>query len=86
MGEQLAHPPLAVVAPGLQHHAEPGPPPLVAATRIHPQYGDVTGRGIRKPSRISIVVVLPAPFGPSNASTSPRCAVNVTPSRTSVVP
>ena len=36
---------------------------------------------IRKPSRISIVVVLPAPFGPSSASTSPRRALKSTPSQ-----
>src|SRR6266567_6734369 len=41
---------------------------------------------IRKPSRISIVVVLPAPFGPSSAITSPRCAVKLTPSSTSTLP
>ena len=32
---------------------------------------------IRKPSRISIVVVLPAPFGPSRQTTSPAADVEV---------
>src|SRR5688500_2534849 len=41
---------------------------------------------MRKPSRISIVVVLPAPLGPSRANTSPRLAVKVTPASTSLVP
>ena len=40
--------------------------------------------GARKPSRISIVVVLPAPFGPSRATTSPRCQGRSTPRSTSV--
>ena len=34
---------------------------------------------IRKPSRISIVVVLPAPFGPSRQTTSPRRTSKSTP-------
>ena len=38
---------------------------------------------IRKPSRISIVVVFPAPLGPSRASTSPGCATKPMPSSTS---
>ncbi len=33
---------------------------------------------VRKPSRISIVVVLPAPFGPSSAKTSPGSTVKLT--------
>src|SRR6266540_3497039 len=32
--------------------------------------------GRRNPSQISIVVVLPAPFGPSNATISPRATVS----------
>jgi len=38
----------------------------------------------RKPSRISTVVVLPAPFGPSRANTSPFCTSKLT-SRTATV-
>jgi len=41
--------------------------------------------GAWKPSRISIVVVLPAPFGPSSAVTSPGAAVKLT-SSTAVKP
>src|SRR5580704_13004792 len=37
----------------------------------------------RKPSRISTVVVLPAPFGPRNAKTSPRRTSRSTPATTS---
>src|SRR5260221_3242836 len=33
--------------------------------------------GLRKPSRISTVVVLPAPLGPSRAKTSPASTENV---------
>ena len=33
--------------------------------------------GLRRPSRISTVVVLPAPFGPSSPKTSPRGDVEV---------
>ena len=33
----------------------------------------VPASGLMKPSHISTVVVLPAPFGPSSASTSARC-------------
>ena len=36
--------------------------------------------GSRRPSRISIVVVLPAPFGPSMPKTSPRPTWKLTPS------
>ena len=46
----------------------------------------VPADGGRNPSRISIVVVLPAPFGPSSTSTSPRRMVKFTPCRTSLVP
>ena len=36
--------------------------------------------GTRRPSRISTVVVLPAPLGPSIPKTSPRVTSNETPS------
>ena len=41
---------------------------------------------IRKPSRISMVVVLPAPFGPSRQSTSPLSISKSTPESTSLSP
>src|SRR5699024_8412249 len=41
---------------------------------------------LRNPSRISIVVVFPAPFGPSSATTSPCSRVKVSPSSTSLSP
>jgi hypothetical protein len=40
----------------------------------------------RNPSSISIVVVLPAPFGPSMATTSPVRTQKSMPARTSLVP
>src|SRR3954471_1844113 len=40
----------------------------------------------RKPSQISIVLVLPAPLGPRSAVTSPRCAVSDRPSTAVVSP
>ena len=44
MGEQLAYPPLAVVPPGLQDDAEPGPPVLVAPAGVHSEHGHLAGR------------------------------------------
>jgi len=66
--------------------------PSLARHRSSPCAGSVPSTStcpaerLRKPSRISIVVVLPAPFGPSNAITSPRRAVKSTPHSTSVLP
>ena len=40
----------------------------------------------RYPSRISSVVVLPAPFGPSSAKISPSATENVTPRAASIAP
>ncbi|OLT41294.1 hypothetical protein BJF86_15900 [Serinicoccus sp. CNJ-927] len=42
--------------------------------------------GCRKPSRISTVVVLPAPLGPSSATTCPRWISRSMPSRTRCSP
>src|SRR5690348_4217829 len=42
--------------------------------------------GRRYPSQISMVVVLPAPFGPSTAVTAPRCARRLSPSTAAVCP
>lgn len=44
VSQQLPHPPLAVVAPGLQHDAQARTPPLVPASRVGAQDGHVTGR------------------------------------------
>ncbi len=61
--QEFPHPPLAVVAPGLQHDAEPGPPVLVAVGRIgaedlhvatgaHPEaLQDLDRRGLARPVR-----------------------------------
>ncbi|OJF83257.1 hypothetical protein NS14008_34290 [Nocardia seriolae] len=42
--EQFADPPLAVVAPGLQHHAQPRPPRLVPVRGVGAQHLDPSGR------------------------------------------
>ena len=44
MGQQFPHPPLAVVAPGLQHDAQARTPSLVPASRIGAEDGHVAGR------------------------------------------
>ena len=44
IGEQLADAPELVVAPRLQHDAEPGPPRFVASCGIGAEDGDITGR------------------------------------------
>ena len=59
--------------------ARPSARGSVPSTRTAPAVG------AWKPSRISIVVVLPAPFGPSSAVTSPAAAVKLT-SSTAVKP
>src|SRR5580693_3605582 len=51
-----------------------------------PSTRTVPSPGRRYPSQISIVVVLPAPFGPRMAVTAPRGAVNVSPSTAAVDP
>jgi hypothetical protein len=42
--QQFTHPPVAVVAPRLQHDAEPRSPPLVAVGRVDAQHLDRPGR------------------------------------------
>ena len=44
MLEQLAHPPLAVVAPRLQHHPDAGAPALAAAGRVDAEHPHLPGR------------------------------------------
>src|SRR5580658_4856250 len=51
-----------------------------------PSTRTVPSPGRRYPSQISIVVVLPAPFGPRMAVTAPRGAVSVSPSTAAVDP
>ena len=83
VGQELAHLPAPVVTPGLEHHPDLGPPPLVAPAGSTPSTLTSPAERIRKPSRISMVVVLPAPFGPSRAITSPRPTWKSTPWSTS---
>ena len=45
---------------------------------LAPSTWTVPADGARKPSRISIVVVLPAPFGPSSAVTCPEATSKLT--------
>ena len=52
----------------------------VPSTRTAPDVG------ARKPSSISMVVVLPAPLGPSTATISPASTVNDTPRTASTSP
>ena len=52
----------------------------VVAAGSRPSTRTARSRRRRKPSQISIVVVLPAPFGPSSASTVPRSTVSDSPS------
>jgi hypothetical protein len=66
--------------------------PIWARHRSSPKAGSTPStltspaERIRKPSRISMVVVLPAPFGPSSVMTSPRSTLKSTPLSTSRVP
>ncbi len=46
----------------------------------------VPASGLMKPSHISTVVVLPAPLGPSSASTSARCTSRSSPDTAVVDP
>jgi hypothetical protein len=84
--EQLTHAPVGVVAPRLHDDADLGAPPFVGPRRVGPQYLDAAGGRSRNPSRISTVVLLPAPLGPSSASTSPGRTVKSSHRRTSVLP
>jgi len=49
VGQEVAHPPAPVVAPGLQDHADPGPPPLVAPGRVDAEHADLAGRAHPEP-------------------------------------
>src|SRR5262249_2466906 len=57
-----------------------------AATGSMPRTATVPASGRRYPSQISMVVVLPAPFGPSTAVTAPRRARRLSPSTAAVRP
>ena len=80
VGVQLGHVPEHLVgagarvdAAGLEHHADPGAQlarPGVTGSR--PRTRTVPESGLRYPSQVSTVVVLPAPFGPSTAVTPAR--------------
>src|SRR5215475_15568618 len=51
-----------------------------------PRTATVPASGRRYPSQISIVVVLPAPFGPRTAVTAPRLARRLSPSTAALCP
>src|SRR5690242_667512 len=59
--------------------------PICSLSRLSPAAGSKPSTEtrpesrLRNPSRISTVVVLPAPFGPSNAKTSPSATVKLMP-------
>src|SRR5690348_2547674 len=57
-----------------------------SATGSMPRTATVPASGRRYPSQISMVVVLPAPFGPSTAVTAPRPARRLSPSTAAVCP
>src|SRR5215475_5184045 len=57
-----------------------------SATGSMPRTATVLASGRRYPSQISMVVVLPAPFGPSTAVTAPRPARRLSPSTAAVRP
>src|SRR5690349_8406135 len=59
---------------------------LASRTGSKPRTRTVPWSGRRYPSQISTVVVLPAPFGPRMAVTSPRAALRVSPSTAVVWP
>src|SRR5499427_3695693 len=56
------------------------------AAGSRPRTATVPASGRRYPSQISMVVVLPAPFGPSTAVTAPRPASRLSPSTAAVCP
>ena len=58
-------------------------PPVSGST---PSTATVPAVRVRKPSRISTIVVLPAPFGPSSANTSPSAISKLTPRTASSEP
>ena len=58
--------------------------PSTAGSR--PRTRTVPASARRNPSQISIVVVLPAPLGPSSAVTAPRAALSDRPSTAFAVP
>jgi len=70
----------------LEHDPDPGPKPATARLRVKAEHFDPTGGPVPVPSRISTVVVLPAPLGPSNAKTSPWWTVKPMPPRAFVSP
>src|SRR5215831_6617498 len=57
-----------------------------SATGSSPRTVTLPAPGRRYPSQISIVVVLPAPFGPRTAVTAPRAARRLSPSTAVVCP
>ena len=86
MLQQLADPPLAVVAPGLQDDPHPRPPVLVAVRRIGAEHLDPAGRAHPEALQDLDRGGLSRAVRPEQASTSPWCARKFTSCRTSVVP
>ena len=61
----------------LQHDADAVAQARDRRPRVVAEDADLAGVALRKPSRISTVVVLPAPFGPSSARISPRADLEI---------
>ena len=85
--EHLAHRVVGLDGQLLEHDADPRAQPALRAVvgRVDAErLAPVPPLRSRNPSRISTVVVLPAPFGPSSANTSPFFTSKLT-SRTATV-
>ena len=75
------------VGGGLQHDADPGPPRPVGRGRVHARArAPRRRRGGGSPRGSRRWCVLPAPFGPSRANTSPRWMSRSTPFTASTSP
>ena len=79
-GQHLAHRVVGLDRQLLEHDADAGAQPTLrgAVGRVDPERLDPPAVRWRNPSRISTVVVLPAPLGPSSANTSPFCTSKLT--------
>ena len=69
--EQLADRQLVLEAGGLQDDADAVAQRALAAAGVVAEHRTLPDVGMRWPSRISAIVVLPAPLGPSRQKTSP---------------
>ena len=86
-GQHLAHRVVRLDGELLEHHADAGCAASAGCCGRPDRRRACSTRPalrVRKPSRISTVVVLPAPLGPSSANTSPFCTSKLT-SRTATV-